>query len=155
MRTPLPGEDGPLEIRVSQEIEREAYSCLPEAWDEFKEFLAPAAVREFLCLPQKDKLEVAAGTDDLLVTLVVDAKHFMVTAVELTHVKGIDFASYHGSEKKGSEVQLNVWFLDDSRFYWESGPEEMEQMRRFALYIRRYLGRRLEVIDRSPGDAVT
>ena len=151
MRTPLPREDGPLAIRVSQEIERGSYPRLPEAWDEFKEFLAPSAVREFLCLPQKDKLEVAAGTDDLLVILVVEAKHFIVTAVELTHVKGIDFACYHGSGEKGSEVQLNVWFLDDTRFYWESGPEEMEQMRRFALYIRRCLGRGPETIASSRG----
>ena len=149
MRTPLPREDGSLAIRVSQEIERGSYPRLPEAWAEFKGFLAPSAVREFLCLPQKDKLEVAAGTDDLLVILLVDAKHFIVTAVELTHVKGVDFACYQESGKKGSEVQLNVWFLDDTRFYWESGPEEMEQMRRFALYIRRGLGRGPETSESS------
>jgi hypothetical protein len=149
MRTPLPREDGSLAIRVSQEIERWSYPRLREAWAEFKEYLAPSAVREFLCLPQKDKLEVAAGTDDPLVILLVDAKHFIVTAVELTHVKGVDFACYQESGKKDSEVQLNVWFLDDTRFYWESGTEETEQMRRFALYIRRGLGRGPETIEPS------
>ena len=129
-----------LARRVEEEIERNTFPRLAGAWGEFKGFLGSATPVESLYLLKKERLDLAVGTEDLLVTLLVDPKHFLVTVVELAHVKGVDFASHEGSARKGSEVQLSVWFLDNTRFYWESGVEELEQMRRFARFVRGLLG---------------
>ncbi len=130
-----------LEEKVREEIEKNLLPSLTTAWSEFQLLLASAAPREFLLLVKRDKLELAVGADDLMVTLLVDRKHFLVTAVELGHMKGVDLSHHEMSGRKGSEIQLNVWFLDNTRFYWESGPEDLEQIRNFALYVRGFLGR--------------
>ncbi|MEE9199360.1 MAG: hypothetical protein V3U26_06140 [Dehalococcoidia bacterium] len=133
-----------LEQRIGEEIDRGAFPRLATAWREFQTLLSPALPQEYLLLVKRDRLDLAVGTGDLLVILLVDLKHFLVTVAELDHVKGVDLGNHEESAKKGSEVQLSVWFLDNTRFYWESGPEDLERMREFALYVRRFLGHPLK-----------
>ena len=135
------GNDASLEQRIGEEIDNNTFPGLATAWSEFQALLAPAALQEYLLLITRQQLELAFGTEDLMVILVVDSKHFLVTVVEQNHVKGVDLAIYEGSAKKGSEVQLNIWFLDNTRFFWEPGLEEVEQMKEFTRYVRRFLGR--------------
>lgn len=129
-----------LEKRVREEIENNKLPRLSSGWSEFQSLLSPAVPKQCLLLVKRDRLELAVATDDLLVTLLVDNKHYLVTLVELTHVKGVDLGNHEGSVRKGTEIQFSVWFLDNTRFYWESGLEDADQIRDFAGYLRGFLG---------------
>ena len=129
-----------LEKRVREEIENDNLPRLSAGWSEFQSLLGPALPRQSLFIVKRDRVELATATDDLLVTLLVDNKHYLVTLVDLAHVKGVDMGNHEGSVRKGTEIQLNVWFLDNTRFYWESGLDDADQMRGFAGYLRDYLG---------------
>ena len=129
-----------LEKRVREEIENDNLPRLSAGWSEFQSLLGPALPRQSLFIVKRDRVELATATDDLLVTLLVDNKHYLVTLVDLAHVKGVDMGNHEGSVRKGTEIQLNVWFLDNTRFYWESGLDDADQMRDFAGYLRDYLG---------------
>ena len=129
-----------LEKRVREEIESNNLPRLSSGWSEFQALLGGAVLRQSLLIVKRDRFELAVATDDLLVTLLVDNKHYLVTLVELTHVKGVDLGNHEGSVRKGTEMQLNIWFLDNTRFYWESGLEDTDQIRNFAGYMRSLLG---------------
>ena len=135
-----PISGGSLEKRVREEIDNNNLPRLSPGWSEFRSLLGPAVPRQWLFIVKRDRIELAAATDDLLVTLLVDNKHYLVTLVELAYVKGVDVGNHEGSVRKGTEIQLNVWFLDNTRFYWESGLDDADQMRGFAGYLRSFLG---------------
>ena len=129
-----------IEQRIGEEIDRDTFPRLAAAWREVKSLLGPATPQDYLLLVKRDRLDLAIGADDLMVTLLVDRKHFLVTVAEMTDVKGVDLGHHEESGRKGSEVRLSVWFLDNTRFYWESEAQDLEKMRNFALYVRRFLG---------------
>ena len=130
----------PLDDLIRAEIDKNEFPRLSKAWSEFQVLLKPDAPRHHLLLVKKDRVELAVVSEELLVTLLVDRKHSLVTAVDLDHVKGVDLGNFEGSAKQGAEIQLNVWFLDNTRFYWESELESLEDMRELAVYVRGFLG---------------
>lgn len=124
---------------IEAEISENKFPLLLSAWEDFKAFLGSAEPVEHLLLTDKQKIELGVVTESLLAVLRVDAKGSLITIAELDHVKGVDFGNFEPSSKKEPPIQLNVWFSDNTRFYWAGNKEDLEQMRRFGLRVSQYL----------------